>query len=121
MTREQEKKSVERRYVEILKAKMPQFPVGLLRAGERPDFIVEGPLRIGIEVTTYNSTSRDDEAIFDQLIALAQLEHRRRGGQPCDARFICSLFPRTEGRSKSEIALELADVVGLSLRECWRS
>lgn len=107
------KKSLEANRLLLFALHYPDFPDGAISIGEKPDFIVDGAKKIGIEMTdAYVHPARNplhrqqgsllkwQECVQDTIVELAQELHARAGGPPLRVVFS---FARDTYYSKADI------------------
>jgi hypothetical protein len=96
-----QKQAAERRVFAAFKDAYPAFPEGEIRHGDRPDTIVLGPRKIGIEITGLDLVDgSDDDGERQQalrrngVVEEAQKLYSADGGKPVELTFGFDLISR---------------------------
>lgn len=88
------KQEVERRVLDAFKQAYPQFPEGTIKHGDKPDTIVFGPRKVGIEITGFDlmdgdnpNSERQQSVRRSGVVEEAQRLYLSNGGKPIELIF----------------------------------
>jgi hypothetical protein len=111
-------KQIERHYFDAFR-KVYTLPEGVLEHRDKPDAIISGPRKIGIEITNFflengelTQSEQKQKPLRKTVVDKAYAIHRAQGGGPYGVTFQFDKSHPIESRKTNSLAKHLAEFVG---------